>query len=515
MKSIKQAILFFIIATFLLSNLIHSVTMKKIKEFQDGAHNEEPIPDSNQSNQESSTNESSSSNQSNQESSTNESSSRNQSNQESSTNESSSPTSSVKDTSASLPSSSSQCLNDVIKLDGKCDKEFLNSPFFQNLPVQVSDIKQIIDTLVNQAKIKIPEVPQICFGDYSGTDILKSQQFIDTNCDDLPVKSGSDKWGLINIKSDKIENCGKVEFCVAFDKCGSLAVGISKSMISCISSKIPAENLIRPFLDIAGDFTISTSNSRNLEKTIKIMKFTEENQEFKPSLIDFKVIGHFHVGGGLTLPFIDFRVGQYSLGDIISFNGKLGVMLDYGQQTDSKNIVQFISEISKLKKVQDLTPILREKVKIGNVCFFIDDSKFTLKLESLTNGLIPDITIDDGDAYILVQTLNEPAREIEKGFYLNLTSNSNFDLGALIDKFISGEIQIILNALQIKIPRPQPGESSFSITVTDNSFGIVLVLDKDYSFHCYFAKGNKSGCKINGFGDPKFFSYGKLHLINF
>ena len=92
MKTIKQAILFFIVAIFLLSNLVRSLSLKKIKEIQDGAENQElevseaPNSSSDPSLQES-------------------------------LNDGSTPNhkSSENDTSASLQTSSPQCFNDVIK----------------------------------------------------------------------------------------------------------------------------------------------------------------------------------------------------------------------------------------------------------------------------------------------------------------------------------------------------------------------------------------------------------------
>jgi hypothetical protein len=385
--------------------------------------------------------------------------------------------------------------------------------FLKKLPDTLAQIKPVVDKILEVLKLDKPsenikpEFPNICLGDYDGEFIVNGEEFKPSNCDDLPLKTGDKIWGLLNIRAAAVPEVGRIEFCVAFDLCGSLAVAINKDIITKISGVIPEDNIIKPFLAALNDFTISQSFSRNLEKLISVLQITKEENNYKSQVNPIKIPGNFHINGGLTLPFLDFRIGTISLGDLIAFQGKVGAMLDFGTEPDPNFLKSISKEISQKKDLIEISNLLREKIKLGKaVCFFIDDGNFTIKLDSLTSGLIPDIGLTNADANVFFQFEDDAERGIQKGFYINLSANANFSLGPLIDKFLGQSIQGILDLLKITIPRENSVDSSLSITVNDDVTAVLLAINKKYSIECYFAKGDKIGCIINDPGDNKFFT---------
>jgi hypothetical protein len=410
------------------------------------------------------------------------------------------------------------CPIKTLQIDGTCTEDLLANPLLKALPEQLAELKPVVDKILSSLNLEmtpalnLSALPSLCLGDFLGDTVVNDEKFKPTNCDDLPLKTGDKKWGLLNIRVPQIPACGRIEFCVAFDLCGSLAIGMSKDVVTCIANLIPAGQVIYPFLAALGDFTVSISFSRNLEKQIKILQITQEENNYKSKINPFKMPGNFYIGAGLTLPFLDFRLGTISLGDLIAFEGKLGVMLDFGPGPDPEVLKSISKEISQQKNLVELSKFLRTKIKLGGgACFFIDDGDFTIKLNDLTSGLIPDIGLDNADAYVFFQFGDEPNRGIKKGFYVNLSASVNFSLGPLIDKFLGQSIQGILDLLKIDIPRENSLESNLSITVTDDVTAVFLAINSKYSIECYFPKGGKIGCKINDPGDNKFFTACKIN----
>lgn len=384
----------------------------------------------------------------------------------------------------------------VMKFDGQCTGDLLNNSFFKNiLPEPIREYKGILNKAIEIVG-KVAKLPEMCLGDFDPQVFGTNPTLKHNTCADLPLAPGN-KYSLVSFKLSDIVPCPErttIDFCLAFNKCGSVSLAVNGGIISCGLTASGIGTVLTPFTDFIGDIGISICPRGSLLLPIDLPMLKGDSIEIVP----YNFSGHFSITGGLTIPFekISGELGK-KLDEYFEITSRVGMMLDLGIMGKSNDLYQNLLTILKNVKtpekfVNSILDVIKGAQKFGLQV----NSAITLKLNEITKGFLPDIEIELNKQSIGVFLKEENG--VQPGIYLYINSNvGGYGLIVKAIKSVLNNFSFVFKALGISTPELPDGNIEISIIINTQYIAFEIEAPRFAGITCKFKRSNNDGsCNI-------------------
>lgn len=372
--------------------------------------------------------------------------------------------------------------SDGFGFDGTCTDSFTNI-LTSALPANTAKLfSGIILPLVSS----ILSLPQICLGDFYGSEIMSNYQFSNAQCSKLPLSSDH-KYGVIsfaafNVPCDTLVSVGA---CLVFDDEGTGAVIFNGDLVGCAVSLTGVGKVFSPFLKFLGAMGFGVSLNRKFEKTLKVCY--NDNSSIECGNKTTK--GHFLFVINLALP--TFKIGTKDLSDYLQLNATITYMIDFGNLT---SYLSLASTLFSYSTCSDLTSLVGDIKNLGAEYTLTIEGNMTLTLSKHTNGFLPDLDFELFESDIVITT---------GGGNSGLTTGVYFYLGTNVIESIANVFTSLFNRfssiLGFSIPSIDLSSLNAGLGVfLDSSMFGIKIFFPGIEFYCYFKfSSGKGSCKYN------------------
>jgi hypothetical protein len=339
----------------------------------------------------------------------------------------------------------------------------------------------------------------MCVGDYKASNFEYINGLKNAGCDNLPLV-GDETFGVISFNTFlPCSLSAPVAACFVFSGCHTVAISVSGGLLSCVSSVSSAgvASFLAPFIELIDYLNAGFSINRKLSHEVKYLSLNS-NGYFELKTKSLK--GHVSLGFGLTFP-LDFKIGSYSLKDLLEFKVQASFLLDLGKGVSSVSIQRFIKSIFK-RETKAKRSEVEEIFKITPEFSATMKGKLSIKLQQLTGGFLEDFEMDIGDCNLIVTSAGKYTEsELPNGVYIYF--ETNLFLG-FMKNLLDGLFKHFENILKIfGIGKPSLSNRS---SLFSNKVGIVMNSElvgfqlNFYGFEidCFWRfKDNKGSCKFD------------------
>ncbi len=352
-----------------------------------------------------------------------------------------------------------------------------------------------------------------CFGDFTVPTINTKQPLKEMRCNTIPLDKNY-KYGIF---SGKVKNvmCGSktydLESCLAFDRCGFLALAINGEVLSCLASINSAVTSSIGAALGSGSKAVGAASAANgvaalLEYFAAQVDYLTFGFSYKRKYVcenfevgyssgnDYKTVStktistraHIFLGNGFNLPLRDIKIGRFSLDDLLDITPRVELFADYGDENDIKssvsNIIDSITSTSTTKKTapEVMNKILND-VKAEYTIRL--SGEVTFKLKKYSFGFIPDFTINPPKQYMLIT--NNSKAKLPTGIYLTIEHNANLIYDAIFDHMKS-----VLNTVDIFKPKLPYGKLKMLMYITPSSIGFAFRMQNLAELKCIYKGKN-------------------------
>jgi hypothetical protein len=305
----------------------------------------------------------------------------------------------------------------------------------KNIPSDFSTLWNSMEQVISSA---ITGGNNICFGDFTAdSDFASNTALDDTNCNTIPLSS-TGKIGITGFSLNNIP-CPKpteINFCVAYDKCGTFAISLNAGLPVCASYYLGSTTGIIAAIaavassveDAIDHLTIGISIFRRFENTLTL---TYPNGDSVVSK-DITTKGHVVFNFELNLPGKYIKINGKDLSDILTLSASITFLIDFG---DVASVAQ--SAISTLQKMNTSSALatLDTILASGPELSLSIDGKLTFEFEKLTGGFLPDFSFVLADLDVLL-TAGSGTSGLKAGFYMHFNTDIARDLVNVVKSVI-------------------------------------------------------------------------------
>jgi len=357
-----------------------------------------------------------------------------------------------------------------------------------SLPVPKGNIKTIMDKFIGPL-FKMAAGANLCFGDYPGEE-LKGSKLSELTCNTFPLDI-SYTYGVLAGVVNNVP-CGSpqtVSLCLAFDRCGTVAISINGGVAVCLatlSTGIAA--IIGPLGPALKFAAIGFSLERRFVRTFETT--WARGNDIGTSNVTTR--GHFYFGLGVQLPLDQFKIGSKKISDYINLEVEASIMIDFGHVIETAK--RFIDNILHADKNTG-KKLIQTIMSAGAELTVLLSGVLYVKLGSLTKGFLNDFSFDIGKASLLITTGNGSSG-LETGLYIHLTTN----LAAGFSAFITGlfdQFASILKYLGFKKPSIPKLNVQLSLFIQASGIGFKIKFPGLDAACVYHFHSNNGSCKFN------------------
>lgn len=309
--------------------------------------------------------------------------------------------------------------------------------------------------------------PNVCIGDFTGDSLLNKTELRNMSCDYLPL-SPSINFGTAAFTAYNVPCAGgKINLCSVFNNSGTGALVLDGGILNCGVSLSGVGNILRPFLKMIDAVGIGFSVNRDFQRNFNLCWSNSSQTGIDCGTKTHKANFFFLVNIGMP----EIKIGKFDLSSIISFNGTPFFTLDLGPLIN--NASSYINSMTNCAKCSDGANLLESLRNLGAEFAITLDGSFTINFNQLTNGLIPDMTLNLNKKTLLM-TKGGGSSGLRSGIYFNIQSN-------IIGDFLNILLDFFNNFLSLF--------SKWGIPMPDLSFGSVAINS--------FVDSFSAGFKIN------------------
>ena len=374
-----------------------------------------------------------------------------------------------------------QCFNGKDKLDAS------------KIPSTISDLwSKIVQPLIR----KIPQNPSLCLGDFSPERLGNYEGLKDASCDKIPLDPNSGEFGAVAVSADNVP-CGKpisVNACVVFDRCGTVAFSINGGVITCVAAATTGVGAVLSLVSGAVKY-IQFGFSYHKKFAMELSVVTPNY--FLTGVEERKVTARGHIYSGLSFGFPDdwLKVGKLDLSKYMKIAGESAIMLNVGPI--GSTITNIIGELKHMNKGTVLRVVKQVLHSKGEMAIRLEGT-FTILLDSLTKGFLPDLEFNVNTAMIM--TLGDSDTGLRLGFYITVKTDVISKLLGIIKK-VYDRYTNILRKIGIPVPNfPTFGGIDITLGVFANKDAIGFMFKiLGSNVYCMYKFANSNGsCGFNG-----------------
>jgi hypothetical protein len=328
-----------------------------------------------------------------------------------------------------------------------------------------------------------------CLGDFDGDVLLDDQGKLNSfQCHSIPYEK-STTMGVFgfNLKNLPCGTPTDFQMCLTFDRCGTVGVAVNGGSLKCLAFATGIGALISEVGSMIDYISFSFSLNKKLTQILEVPAFV--NNEFRVKQVQTK--GHFYLGMGLTLPGDFLKIGGIKLDKFFKVSVSASLLIDFGNTIST---VQSIVKDITTNKGNGLS-IVQKIMKSGAEVSLRGEGNVKINLESLTKGVIPNLSFNVGSLNILI-TAGGGESGLPTGLYIRLNLNVVKNLFDLLKK-ISSHFAGIMNAVGSFLKLDKIGDVEGSLAITSAGLGFEFK-GAMLSIFCYYRIDTKKGsCKFN------------------
>jgi len=251
-------------------------------------------------------------------------------------------------------------------------------------------------------------------------------------------------WVYMRMADVPCPDASDVGVCVAFDQCGTVAVGITGGWFNCISSLGGPAKILGEIGEAAESMSAGFSLNRRFQKDYEVSYLTETGGFGYGS---FTVMGHLFTEVVIELP--DDWLGplKEELEDWVSLEANVTLLADFDGQTLTN-----IANLFKNVKSATTTNSFWSYIDIYNEVGMSVDGSLVVKFDDLSDGLIPDLEITLAEGNLLFVLNSNGNTGLAPGLYFNFDSESVGELIVTYAAKIISHFTSILSGTNINIP---------------------------------------------------------------
>jgi hypothetical protein len=384
------------------------------------------------------------------------------------------------------PSLNSKC-NKGFGFDGICLGEAAELINF-SVPDQIKDNwENNIMPILSRATESLPF--DACLGDFDGNVLLDDQGKLNSfQCHSIPYEK-STTMGVFgfNLKNLPCGTPTDFQMCLTFDRCGTVGVAVNGGSLKCLAFATGIGALISEVGSMIDYISFSFSLNKKLTQILEVPAFV--NNEFRVKQVQTK--GHFYLGMGLTLPGDFLKIGGIQLDKFFKISVSASLLIDFGNTIST--VQSIVKDITNNKG--DGLSIVQKIMKSGAEVSLRGEGNVKINLESLTKGVIPNLSFNVGSLDILI-TAGGGESGLPTGLYIRLNVNVVKNLFDLLKK-ISSHFAGIMNAVGSFLKLDKIGDVEGSLAITSVGLGFEFK-GAMLSILCYYRIDTKKGsCKFN------------------
>lgn len=372
---------------------------------------------------------------------------------------------------------------------GRC----LSQPFGESPKDTPNDVQSSLEPVLSMlTKMLLPI--DGCLGDFTGDFIVNNTAVMsDTKCNTIPLMEEF-KYGIIALSASGIP-CGvnliDISFCIAFDRCGTVAIVSNAGVFQCAatySTGIAA--VLSPISDMLDYVGFGFSYKRRFTKKFKIAHRSGPNTVVS----EVTTFGHFYAKVGFSLPMNDFKVAGKRIKDFFSLDVECFFLVDFGNTfTVLKNMIEKV----KTQTTGTANAFLENLLTINAEMTLHIGGKFTIKLRSITQGFLPDIEFNIGSASLLLSSGNGGGSGMSRGIYFHISRGFD-NFGDVLTQIIN-QFSNLFAVFGVKIPKVDIKINlsiSLGLFIADDSMGIHISLP-GLDISCIYIYGRGGSCNLN------------------
>ena len=341
---------------------------------------------------------------------------------------------------------------------------------------------------------KIGEFLQVgaamCYGDYTSEELgEENSKASNALCGNFPLsKTSKATYGSFLASVTGIPcSSEQVDFkvCALFNKCHTYGLIVNNGPVKCFAavSGDAIGGIGKILAKIAGvveSVGLGYSYTKKYTKNFNVFNYDVSGGVFEKKKIT--VASHIWVGGALgkpDTPFDDIKIGDKKLGDLIEFEAKIDLMVDFGNaaQIIKKWIASFNTFGGENSNSEDVKPtlydntskMLKELLNAKAEFAISDSGKLKFLLSKITFGYLPDLELDGEVGFLLTQgggTSGMPA-----GLYFYIESSSILNvIGKLLVDFFGSFLKYL--GIDLSSILGESASNKFGLTIKSDSIGI-------------------------------------------
>ena len=334
-----------------------------------------------------------------------------------------------------------------------------------------------------------------CIGDFTGEYIANNPIFnkYENICGSVPIIEDF-KYGVISGSINSVP-CGAtpqdISFCALFDRCGTVAIVSNAGLFQCAatySTGIAA--ILSPLSDALDYVGFGISVKRRFTKNFEIAHRKGSNTVVS----EVTTFGHFYAKIGFSFPLADLKIAGKSLSDFFTLNTECYFLMDFGNAFDVIN--DTIESISSTSTAEG-NGFLEKLLTINSEMTLNIKGEFTLNLNSLTKGFVPDLAINIGDASLLISSGNGGASGMNRGIYFYFKQGIN-NLGEIINLVIN-QFRSLFSVFGINLPNADVRINiniGIGLYLSDDSLGMNIA-GPGFDLSCIYIYGEGGSCNFN------------------
>lgn len=314
-----------------------------------------------------------------------------------------------------------------------------------------------------------------CIGDFTGSELATDESSKDMTCDIITYEKNS-TIGILAIKIGQLP-CGTgrvdIKVCISFTKSGTFGLSFSGGLLTCAAAATGIGELVAPFVEVIDSVGFAISIENLITQDFEISLY-EEN-DFNTKTVTLKGNLYFTLNLSLSdILFGDQKFGkpgsEKKLSDILEIKGSVKILLDIlGESQSSQNgEIANARTATRSNHMDIIKRLLNSKAEFGiNV-----NASTSLKLNSLTNGFLPDFDLGSID-FTIVATLGGGRSKLDRGIYIRLTAK--ISVLTTLYKGFKNTIGKIFEFFGISLPDLDLDiEVEVSIAIQQDVLGIML-----------------------------------------
>jgi hypothetical protein len=384
------------------------------------------------------------------------------------------------------PSTNSKC-NKGFGFDGMCLGDAAELINFKVPDIIINSWNNNIMPILSRANPSLPF--DACLGDFDGKVLANDQSKLSSfECHTIPYEESS-TMGVFGF-SLKNMPCGiptDFQMCLTFDRCGTVGIAVNGGSVKCLAFATGIGALISEVGSMIDYISFSFSLNKKLTQKLEIPVFY--NNRFGVKQVQTK--GHFYMGMGLKLPSDFIRIGGLNMDKFFKISVSASLLIDFGNSINS--VQSIVTDITKNKG--NGASIVKNIMKSGAEVSLRGEGKIKINLESLTKGVIPNLTFTVGSLNILITTGGGESG-LPTGLYIRLNVNIVKGLFDLLKK-INGHFAGVMSAVGSFLKLDNIGDVEGSIAITSVGLGFEF-RGASITMLCYYKLDTNTGsCKMN------------------